>query len=269
MLLTSIPLLLSLIPTVSSASCNADICLRALKANTYYATDFCRSYTSATPPTPSPTIAPLFASPCASSPQRASSACTCVVPKQTGCVPTIRQDGELLKNTDFSLNDGGSQASSWELSVTKAANQPTAPEAHYDWRPYSNDKDWHLNLTFPATGVTPDTSLVTLKQDFQTLCSGSYRIYLSSVFYSNDSKSNCTITTGIEGYPASFYTYNFYSFSLDNQGGKLDHWNDFTLEGVPSAGTAATFSLKANCPSGSVVTLVEIDDVQLTYRFTS
>ena len=117
--------------------------------------------------------------------------------------------------------------------------------------------------------MTPDTSSVAPKQTLKTLCSGSYRICQSSKFYPSASKSNCTVTIGIEEYPASFYAYNFYSFPLDNQGGKLYHWNDFTLYGVPLAGTTATFSLKANYLSGSIITLVDVDDVQLTYRFAS
>ena len=259
-----------LLPSVQAA-CAADNCLRALRSASYVATDFCRTYTSATPPpTPSPTITSTFTAPCGNSPQRASSACSCAVPKQTGCVPTIRQDNHLLQNSDFNLNNAegaqiASQATYWDLSISKAADQAVGPDAHYDRRPYINQLEWHFNVTYLPSSVKPDLSFATLKQTFNTLCSGTYSLTYAANFLSDDPNGNCSVTTSIEGYAASVKTTFVPSYTPNNEG-LTSYWGyTFTLDGVAAAGTTAVLDLVVRCTGGAARTAGKIDDVQLTY----
>ncbi|KAI4233633.1 MAG: hypothetical protein L6R40_007011 [Gallowayella cf. fulva] len=98
-------LLFSALPElVSAARCDRDNCLRALAATPTKAASFCATYTN--PPntaTPIPII-PTYASVCANSPARVSSACSCVItststPTPT-CVPTPVIKGSI-RNGNF------------------------------------------------------------------------------------------------------------------------------------------------------------------------
>ncbi|KAL8725622.1 MAG: hypothetical protein Q9181_006343 [Wetmoreana brouardii] len=72
--------------SLASAACNADNCLRALRATPTKASSFCAAYTK-TPSTA--TAIPTYGSLCSNSPSRVSSACSCIVastPSPT-CLP--------------------------------------------------------------------------------------------------------------------------------------------------------------------------------------
>ncbi|KAL8724528.1 MAG: hypothetical protein Q9166_007905 [cf. Caloplaca sp. 2 TL-2023] len=80
-------LLLSSCLSLASAACNADNCLRALRATPTKASSFCATYPK-TPNTATPI--PTYGSFCSNSPSRVSSACSCVVTSTPtpSCVPS-------------------------------------------------------------------------------------------------------------------------------------------------------------------------------------
>ena len=80
-------LVCSLLSTLTSAACNADNCLRALRSTPTKASSFCATYTTSSN---TATAIPTYGSFCSNSPSRVSSACSCAVttaPKPT-CSPS-------------------------------------------------------------------------------------------------------------------------------------------------------------------------------------
>jgi len=70
---------------VCRPSCNRDNCFRQLIQNPTTVGPFCQQYTQAVN---TATALPTFASMCAGSPQRVSSACSCLHPKSAAATPT-------------------------------------------------------------------------------------------------------------------------------------------------------------------------------------
>ena len=99
----------------------------------------------------------------------------------------------------------------------------------------------------------------TLKQSFQTRFSGSCSLVVDSttVLANGLRNSNCTVEAGVEGYPASFCSYD----------GKASKENSFTLNGVPLAGTTGVVKLTVSCPQESESTFVKVDRVRPVYQW--
>ncbi|KAL8709864.1 MAG: hypothetical protein Q9220_005480 [cf. Caloplaca sp. 1 TL-2023] len=83
----------SLLHLASAATCNRDNCLRALAATPTKASSFCATFTASTQ-TATAAIAP-YASACANSPSRVSSACSCVVTAPPTCTPSTVIQGPI------------------------------------------------------------------------------------------------------------------------------------------------------------------------------
>ncbi|KAL8919365.1 MAG: hypothetical protein Q9208_006818 [Pyrenodesmia sp. 3 TL-2023] len=94
--------LLHLFPLLglSSAACNSDNCLRALRATPTKASSFCATYTKTSN---TATAVPTYGSFCSNSPSRVSSACSCVVTgtPTPSCVPTPVINGTNDGNGNF------------------------------------------------------------------------------------------------------------------------------------------------------------------------
>ena len=78
---------LTLFTSLASAACNADNCLRGLRATPSKASSFCASYTRTSN---TATAIPTYGSFCSNSPSRVSSACSCAVtsPPTPTCSPS-------------------------------------------------------------------------------------------------------------------------------------------------------------------------------------
>ncbi|KAL8833993.1 MAG: hypothetical protein Q9170_003967 [Blastenia crenularia] len=106
----------SLLSIASAAKCNRDNCLRALAATPTKASSFCAIYTQSTN-----TALPTYASPCANSPSRLSSACSCVVTPPPSCAPSPVING-AVRNGGFD---------NYPIS-TGAANPKSQPPWYFD-----------------------------------------------------------------------------------------------------------------------------------------
>ncbi|KAL8947823.1 MAG: hypothetical protein Q9222_005939, partial [Ikaeria aurantiellina] len=83
----------SLLHLASAAKCNRDNCLRALAATPTKASSFCATFTASTNTATSALTA--YATQCANSPSRASSACSCVVTAPPTCTPSTVIQGPI------------------------------------------------------------------------------------------------------------------------------------------------------------------------------
>ncbi|KAL8723973.1 MAG: hypothetical protein Q9181_007047 [Wetmoreana brouardii] len=88
-----------------AAKCNRDNCLRALAATPTKASAFCSTYTATT--NTATTAFPAYASACANSPSRVSSACSCVVTSPPSCTPSTVIQGPI-RNGGFDKPGGSS-----------------------------------------------------------------------------------------------------------------------------------------------------------------
>ncbi|KAL8748744.1 MAG: hypothetical protein Q9184_007111 [Pyrenodesmia sp. 2 TL-2023] len=85
---------------LSSAACNSDNCLRALRATPTKASSFCATYTKVSN---TATAIPNYGSFCSNSPSRVSSACSCVVTgtPTPSCAPSPVINGSNYGNGNF------------------------------------------------------------------------------------------------------------------------------------------------------------------------
>lgn len=91
--LSTLVLLAPLLDLATAAKCNRDKCLRAVAAVPTKASAFCSTYTATTyTETTAPTI---YASVCANSPSKISSACSCVVTSPPSCTPSAVIQGPI------------------------------------------------------------------------------------------------------------------------------------------------------------------------------
>jgi hypothetical protein len=111
---------LSLLDLASAARCNRDNCLRAIVATPTKASSFCATYTANT--NTATTAFPSYASFCANSPSRVSSACSCVVTSPPSCTPSTIIRGPI-RNGGFD---------SYAIPLGAASGPNSQPPWYYD-----------------------------------------------------------------------------------------------------------------------------------------
>ncbi|KAH8892926.1 hypothetical protein GQ53DRAFT_861207 [Thozetella sp. PMI_491] len=226
-------LLASLVSLVSlAAACSSDNCVRALRGHPESATEFCNTYTTAT--STETTDLPTYATACANSPSRISSACSCVV------TPTCNPS-PVLDSNFVSVIAG---ADTWTSTVNPAPGQTVTP----DYRFFSGSPN-SFAVDFENTQPDPFLTTATLYQSNLTLRRiYAYEATINAIAENPLRENDCSIVAGFSGIDISVQNFTDIPWITPIQSPFFFPVNHlFTISGLPAAGVKTDFFLTVLC----------------------